>query len=232
MASLSQEPSAPPEIPDETIRRLTAELREARDQQAAVTEILQVINSSSGDLAPVFDAILDKAIALCEAAHGSMQLYDGQQFRAVAVRGLPEPLADLLRGGVRPSPEAPMWGLLAGDRFVHVPDLTKLDIPEVRFAVEHGSRTTLHIRARPWSSRPQPPKYCRSSIPRPAISRPCSTQYWRKQRGFAKHPLAFSEPGMASASISSLHKATRSSPSWRGIMVRGHRPMIPLRRGG
>jgi len=145
MASLSPAPRAPSETPDETIRRLTTELHEAYDQQAAVTEILDVINRSPGNLTPVFEAILDKAMALCEAAHGSMQLYDGQQFRAVAVRGLPEPLGDLLRGGIRPSPEAPMWGLLKGDRFVHVPDLTKLDIPEVRFAVEHGSRTTLHI---------------------------------------------------------------------------------------
>jgi hypothetical protein len=133
MASLSPAPSVPPETTDETIRRLSAELHEAQEQQAAVTEILDVINRSPGNLTPVFDAILDKAMALCEAAHGSMQLYDGQQFRGVAVRGLPEPLADLLRGGIRPSPEAPMWGLLKGDRFVHVPDLTTLDIPEVRF---------------------------------------------------------------------------------------------------
>ena len=145
MASPSLAPSALSEPADETIRRLTAELAEARDQQAATTEILEIINRSPGNLAPVFDAILDKAMALCKATHGSMQLYDGHQFRAVAVRGLPEPLADLLRGGIRPSPEAPMWGLLKGDRFVHVPDLTTLDIPEVRFAVEHGSRTTLHI---------------------------------------------------------------------------------------
>jgi adenylate cyclase len=123
-----------------------AELDEALAREAASAEVLQVINSSPGDLAPAFDAMLERAMRLCGFDHGSLQTYDGQLFRAVAVRGLPEQLAEELRRGYRPELWPLTRPLVDGARLVHVPDLTQEEQVEgVRLAVASGSRTLLFI---------------------------------------------------------------------------------------
>jgi adenylate cyclase len=126
--------------------RLITETREALEQQTATAEVLQVINASPGDLAPVFDAILQKAHALCGAEIGSLTVYDGEKNRAVATRGLAPGLADRLRQGFRPGPEHPIQKLLSGARVVQVSDVGESADPIARASIEEGGiRTSLYV---------------------------------------------------------------------------------------
>ena len=104
--------------------RLITETHEALDQQTATAEVLQVINSSPGDLAPVFDAMLEKGLKLCEAAFGIMTTYDGEQFYTAASRGVPEPLAAALSAPRRPGERPTLQRLLDGESPIHVADVT------------------------------------------------------------------------------------------------------------
>src|SRR5262249_29499076 len=63
------------------------ELAEAREQQTATSEVLQVISSSPGELQLVFDAVLANATRLCEASYAILWLREGDQFRTGAFYG-------------------------------------------------------------------------------------------------------------------------------------------------
>jgi signal transduction histidine kinase len=119
------------------------------EQQTATAEVLQVINSSPGELQPVFEAILDKAHTHCGATRGVLFLFDGETFRGVAVHGHPQDLAEQRRRGISVR-EASLWApLLAGAPFVHIADMRLIDGPLARVAAERGGvRTSLALALR------------------------------------------------------------------------------------
>src|SRR5215472_2310844 len=105
--------------------RLLTETREALEQQTGNAEVLQVINSSPGDVAPVFDAMLEKGVGLCEADLGVLHTFDGEAFPLVAICGHDRKIVEQLK---QLSPIR-IFGLLnpivRGERVVHVADVRK-----------------------------------------------------------------------------------------------------------
>jgi PAS domain S-box-containing protein len=130
--------------------RLITETQEALAQQTATAEVLQVINSSQGDLAPVFDALLERAMRLCDAAFGMMRRYDGEHLAVVAMRGVPDAYAQFLSE----NPQSPTAGtavaqLVEGAAFYHSPDAAAESAhrrPAWRALIElGGARATLAV---------------------------------------------------------------------------------------
>ena len=110
------------------LRQRTDDLSESLEQQTATSEVLSVISSSAGDLRPVFETMLAKAIALCEASFGAMWLVDGDGYRTAALHGdLPEAYVEQWRSGTlhRPKADVPMARAIRSRIPVHVPDMLK-----------------------------------------------------------------------------------------------------------
>ena len=105
--------------------RLLNELRQSLEQQTATADVLRIISSSPGKLEPVFQAMLENAIRICEAKHGHMLLRDDDLFRAVAEVNTPPELADFLnRGPFEPTRGSHLDRMLRTGRLSHSADDT------------------------------------------------------------------------------------------------------------
>ena len=108
----------------EEVQARTQELSESLEQQTATSEVLSVISSSAGDLVPVFDAMLGKAMHLCGADFGVLNTFDGELFHTAATRGLPAAYDEYRRSKLLEyGPGTAPARLLQGEPIVEILDL-------------------------------------------------------------------------------------------------------------
>jgi signal transduction histidine kinase len=104
------------------IARLTRELDEASQQQAATAEILQIISGSPGDLQPAFGKMLAHAARICDAKYGNVFRLDGDTLHLVASHNTPAALIEARRR-VRLNPKLPFGRMVATKAAVQVADI-------------------------------------------------------------------------------------------------------------
>jgi signal transduction histidine kinase/DNA-binding response OmpR family regulator len=102
----------------------TRELAEALEQQTATSEVLQVISSSPGELAPVFATMLHNAVRTCEGKFGTLYLYEGDGFRAVAMHNAPAAFAEARASVVHPRPDTSLWRAANTKQVAQIADVT------------------------------------------------------------------------------------------------------------
>jgi GAF domain-containing protein len=126
--------------------RLLNELRESLQQQTATTDVLKVISSSPGELEPVFNAMLENAVRICQAKFGVMHRFVGEEFYAVARLNIPQLLDDFLRerGQRKANPGSEMDNLYKSKQVVHTIDMLAAPVPSPPAKLA-GGRTQLAV---------------------------------------------------------------------------------------
>ena len=103
--------------------RLLNELRESLQRQTATADVLRVISSSTGNLEPIFDAILENATQICQARFGTLNLCEGDAFRRVALHN-PPPEYAMRRGEVfHPHPAGGLGHVAKTKQIAHIDDI-------------------------------------------------------------------------------------------------------------
>jgi hypothetical protein len=107
------------------LRQRTTDLGEALEQQTATSEVLRVISSSPGDLEPVFQTMLENAVRICAARYGVLFLAEGDTYRVVAMRNVPESYREVRKRKptFRYSPSHPLARVAATKQMLQIADL-------------------------------------------------------------------------------------------------------------
>ena len=118
--------------------RLFRATREALERQTAMSEILRVISESPTDLQPVFDAIVERAMALCGAAQGAATRFDGEMLHHACIKGMSE---DDMNAARAPYPARPGPGTMTGRaalerRPVQIPDFQSEPEYQIKFSAD------------------------------------------------------------------------------------------------
>ena len=126
--------------------RLLNELRQSLEQQTATSEVLSVISASPGELEPVFKAMLENAVRICDAKFGTMLRFDGNAFRLAAGVGIPPEFAEFHRQHetFQPTPGSPLARAMQTKRVSHTVDdaAEALPSPPARLA---GARSIVCV---------------------------------------------------------------------------------------
>jgi adenylate cyclase len=128
------------------LRQRTADLSESLDQQIATADVLRVISSSSGDLEPVFQAMLEKAVDICDAKFGTLFRFDGSAFHSAARLNTPAALAEFQkkRGPFLPPSGSNLDRMMKTKQVQHSADDTAEAVP-AQGARLGGARSIVHI---------------------------------------------------------------------------------------
>ena len=131
------------------LRQRTDDLTESLEQQTATSEVLSIISSSPGELEPVFQTMLEKAVRICQATFGNIYRWDGHEVELVASHNVPPAFAEhRRRSPYRPSEDNAFGRMIATKTLVHAIDAaaerayTERREPGVVAAVELGGVRT------------------------------------------------------------------------------------------
>ena len=125
--------------------RLLNELKQSLEQQTATADVLRVISSSPGELKPVFEAMLQNAVRICDAQFGNLALLEGDGFRFVAQHGAPPKYRDARQR--EPFVRANSRNLdrvIKTKQAVHVADVAAED-PQSGVVTLGGARTLVNV---------------------------------------------------------------------------------------